>query len=300
MMRGIVATVVAVAAIAIALVLVNGGAFNPPSPSPPEASASSPLATPPVTRPPATPPTARPSATPLDTSIVASGTVVPLRSADLAARVSGIVGSVYVHERTEALANQLLVKLDQATYQAAVNVAEADVRRATATVEQAQLQLSLLPPDASQGQIEAVQANLRVAQAELELARQTLTSAQTALSQTEIRAPFAGTIADVAVEVGEQAVAGVTVVTIGDTSGWLIETTDLSELEVVRIAVGDPAIVTLTALPDLTITGTVDRIQVRGTSEDGGVVFAVAIRPDGNNPELRWGMSATVRIKPSG
>jgi hypothetical protein len=54
------------------------------------------------------------------------------------------------------------------------------------------------------------------------------------------------------------------------------------------------------ALPELTIDGTVDRIQVRGASDDGGVVFAVAIRPDDHHAELRWGMSATVHIKPSG
>ncbi len=225
---------------------------------------------------------------------------MPLRSAELATRVSGVVAAIYVRDGSEAATNQLLLKLDQATYLAAIDVAESLVGRATAEVEQAQLQLDQLPPDASPGQIESVQANLRLAQAELELARSTLSDAQTALAQTEVRAPFGGTIAEVTVEVGEQAVAGQTVITIGDISGWLIETTDLSELEVVRLAVGDRATVDIEALPDLVIDGTVDRIQVRGTSADGGIVFAVAIRPDSHNPKLRWGMSATVHIRPSG
>jgi HlyD family secretion protein len=226
--------------------------------------------------------------------------VVPLRSADVAARISGVVANVYVHDGSEAAASQLLVKLDQSTYLAAVNVAEADLRRANAAVEQAQLQLEQLPPDASPGQIEAVQANVRVAQAERDLAQSTLSEAQTALQQTEIRAPFAGTVADVLIEAGEQAVAGQTLLTIGDTTGWLIETTDLSELEVVRVAVGDRATITFDALPGRPMEGTVERIQVRGTSADGGVLFAVSIRPDTISPDLRWGMSATVRIRPSG
>jgi len=225
---------------------------------------------------------------------------VPLRSADLATRVSGVVSGIYVSEGTDAAANQLLLKVDQSTYLAAIDVAEAEIRRATAAVQQLQLQLDQLPPDASPGQIESVQTNLRLAEAELELARSTLTDAQTALTQTEVRAPFAGTIADVGVEVGEQAIAGQTVISIGDMRGWLIETTDLSELEVVRVAVGDRATVTFGALPDLELEGTVDGIQVRGTNAEGGVVFAVAIRPDSHDPALRWGLSATVRITPSG
>ena len=193
-----------------------------------------------------------------------------------------------------------MVMLDQATYIAAVGVAEDVLSRANTVVAQAQLQLDQLPPDASPGQIESVQANLRVAEAERDLAESTLTEAQTALQQTEVRAPFAGTVADVLIEAGEQAIAGQTLLTIGDTGGWLIETTDLSELEVVRIAVGDRAALSFDALPGQTTDGTVESIQVRGTSAQGGVVFAVSIRPDVTSPDLRWGMSATVRISPSG
>lgn len=298
MIKGIVATVVAVAVLAVGLALVDNGAFNSPTASPVTPPPSSPTVSP--TRTPTSPPTPRPSATPIDTSVVASGVVVPLRSAELATRVGGVVAAVYVRDGSNAAANQLLLQLDQSTYRAQVDVAEADIRLATAAVEQAQLAVEQLPPDANPGQVGFVQANLRLAEADLDLARTTLGSAEAALLQAEVRAPFAGTIADVAVEVGEQAIAGQTVITIGDSTGWLIETTNVSELEVVRLAVGDPASVSFEALPDLVIDGTVDRIQVRGTTADGGVVFAVAIRPDVDRDELRWGMTATVRIRPSG
>jgi len=300
MIRGIVATIVAVAVLAVGIVLISAGAFDPapPTASPVTSPSSSPSAAP--TRTPITSPSPRPSASPIDTSVVASGVVVPLRSAELATRLSGVVSSLYVHEGSQAEANQLLLKLDQLTYQAQVTFAAEAVGRATAAVELAQLQVEQVPPDASPGQVEFVQASLRLAEAELDLARSTLGSAQAALLQTEVRAPFAGTIADVSIEVGEQAIAGQTVITIGDSTGWLIETTDVSELEVVRLAVGDRATVSFDALPDLVIEGTVDRIQVRGTTEDGGVVFAVAIRPDVHSDELRWGMTAIVRVRPSG
>jgi RND family efflux transporter MFP subunit len=297
MMRGVVAAIAAIAVIAIAFALLQRG-VPPPSASPePSASVASP-------RPSASPPpdasaSVRPTPS-IETGVVASGTVVPLRSADLAARISGVVLSVFVHDGSEASANQLLVRLDPSTYTAAVAVAEAALGRANAAVEQAQLQVEQLPADATPGQIEAAQANLRLAEAERDLAQTTLSEAQTALQQTEIRAPFAGTVADVAIEAGEQAIAGQTLLTIGDTTGWLIETTDLSELEVVLVAVGDRATLSFDALPGETVDGTVERIQVRGTSADGGVLYAVSIRPDITSPDLRWGMSATVRISPSG
>jgi hypothetical protein len=47
------------------------------------------------------------------------------------------------------------------------------------------------------------------------------------------------------------------------------------------------------------LSGHVDRIQVRGTGDAGNVVFAVAIRPDVHDPDLRWNMTAEVRITPS-
>jgi RND family efflux transporter MFP subunit len=301
-MRSIVATVILVAAVAAAVLLAGSGAFNGPTPTPAVASPSSPpVATPAPTRAPvATPPTFRPSPTPIDTNVVAEAVVVPLRSANLATSVSGLVDAVYVRDGSEVLSGQLLMKLDQSTYLTAISIAQEDVATATAAVRLAELNLEQLPPDASPGQIESVQAQLDLAESNLELARSKLSGAQTALQQTEVRAPFAGTIADVELSVGEPAIAGQTVISIGNTSSWLIETTDVSELEVVRLAVGDRASVTFTALPDVSVEGTVDRIQVRGSSDEGGVVFAVAIRPDTHIDQLRWGMSATVRIRPSG
>ena len=285
------------------VVFVLNGVAAAPTPSPTVSPSSAPSSTPsspPTLRPsPTATATARPSPTPIDTSIRASAVVIPLRSADLSVPVSGIVDAIYVHELGEAENEQLLLRLDQSTYLAEINVAQADVTRSEAAVERAQLQVDELPPDASLGQIESAQAELRLAEAELDVSRSALNEAQTALRQTELRAPFAGTVAAVNVEVGEQAVAGHPLVTIGDLSGWLIETTDLSELEVVRIAVGDPATITFEALPDLVLAGRVDRIQVRGTGESGQVVFAVAIRPDQHDPRLRWNMTAMVRIRPS-
>jgi RND family efflux transporter MFP subunit len=275
-----------------ALVLL-GGAFVGPRPTP------SPTVAPSVTPRPSASPTFRPSPTPIDTSIRASAVVVPQRSADLSLAVSGIVDTLFVHEQDAVTAGQLLVRLNQATYIAAIDRAQKALTLAEEKVTGAQRVVDQPPVDATPAEIADAQAALRLAQAERDVAAAALNEAQVALRQTELRAPFAGTVAQLNIERGEEAAAGRPVVTIGDLSGWLIETTDLSELEVVRVAVGDAATVTFDALPGLVLTGHVDRIQVRGTGEAGNVVFAVAIKTDTHNPQLRWNMTATVRITPS-
>lgn len=280
--------------VAMALVvLLLGGAFAGPRPTP------SPSVRPSASVSPRPSASVRPSPTPRDTSIRATAVVVPQRSADLSLPVSGIVDQVLVDELDDVTVGQLLVRLDQSTYQAAINLAQDELDRAEASLAQAQRQVDRLPPDASPDQIESAQAELRLAETERNVAESTLSEAQVALRQTELRAPFNGTVAAIDVERGEQALAGEPVATIGDLSGWLIETTDLSELEVVRVSVGDVATLTFDALPDLVLAGLVDRIQVRGTGPAGNVVFAVAVRPDTHDEQLRWNMTATVRLTPS-
>jgi RND family efflux transporter MFP subunit len=293
------AAVIAVAIVLLAL--VAGGYIGAPRPTatPVAAPSPSPRGTPASTpRASATPRASIPSIepTPVDNSVVASAIVVPQRSAELAWPLAGRIRELRIREQQEVVADQLLARLDPATQQAALDVATADVARAEAALARAQLRVDQLPPDATAAQIEAAQAELVLAETELEVARSTLTEAEVALGQTELRAPFAGTVAAIGANVGEQVAAAEPVVALGDLSSWYIETTDLSELAVVRVAVGDRATVTFGALPDLVVEGTVDRIQVRGTTDAGGVNFAVVIRPEEHHPELRWNLSATVRI----
>jgi RND family efflux transporter MFP subunit len=304
--RGLTAGVVAVALAVLAVVVLVAGRLQSndqttPIASPPGTPTAITTARPTPTPSPRPSPTPTPTATatPIDPAVVGAGIVVPRRSADLALPITAPVTLVAVREEEEVFTGELLVRVDQSTRQAAVEVAMADVERAEAAVDRARLQLEQLPLDAGPAQRESAQADLRLAQAELGVARTTLAEAELALTQTELRAPFAGTVAWIGVSVGEQAIAGEPVISLGDLSGWFIQTTDLSELNVLRLSVGDRAEVTFDALPDLVLPGTVDQIQVRGTAQQGGVRFDVFIRPDEHHPELRWNMSANVRITPA-
>jgi RND family efflux transporter MFP subunit len=292
MNRSLVSGVAIGVVLMAALVLLLGGALIGPRASP--SPSSGPSATP---RPSATP--VRPSPTPIDTSIRATAVVVPLRSSDLSLAASGIVDQIYVHERDQVVVGQLILRLDQEAASNAINLAQGKLAKADELLTKAQTIVDRLAPDATPAEIADAQSDLRLAQSDRNIASSELTEAQLALAQTELRAPFAGTVAQINVERGEQADAGATLATIGDLSGWLIQTTNLNELEMVHVHVGDTATVTFEALPNLTLSGHVDSIQVRGTGEAGNVVFAVAIKPDTTSDQLRWNMTATVRITPS-
>ena len=179
-----------------------------------------------------------------------------------------------------------------AVAEAAVAQAEANLAQAESGVGSAQAALDLLREGATPEQIEAAQA--AVAQAEANLA-----AAQTALDQTVLVAPFDGTVSEVLARVGEQVnpmQAVQPVIVLGDLSTMQVETTDLRETDVGRIAVGQEVDITFDALPDAVLRGHVVRISPKASSEQGGVNYTTIIEFDEFDPRLRWGMTAYVNI----
>jgi HlyD family secretion protein len=91
-------------------------------------------------------------------------------------------------------------------------------------------------------------------------------------------------------------VPGQTVIVLGDLSRYRIETTDLSERDVTRIQIGQPASVFIEALGEQ-FTGEVIDIDRVSSTLGGDVVFKVTIGLDEQPHGLLWGMSADVQIQ---
>jgi multidrug resistance efflux pump len=83
---------------------------------------------------------------------------------------------------------------------------------------------------------------------------------------------------------------------IADLNHLQVETTDLSEIDVAQISLGDTAIITLDALPELVLDGTVVSIAPKADS-GAGVNFPVVIELSEIPAALRWGMTAFVDIE---
>jgi HlyD family secretion protein len=183
-------------------------------------------------------------------------------------------------------------------------------RREDVAIAQAQLQEALGRLATAQAQVRQAEANLAqvkkgpsaedvaTARAEVDQARAALEKAQVALDETELRAPFAGTVASLDLKVGEQVAAGTPIVRLADLSTWQIETDDLTELGVVGISQGDPAKITFDAIPDLELSGKVTRVKIIGENKRGDMTYTVIVTPDQQDARLRWNMTASVSIEP--
>lgn len=134
-------------------------------------------------------------------------------------------------------------------------------------------------------------AEARIANAEAQLA-----AAKATIADLELVAPFDGVISAVHINPSEWVAPGSPVLLIADLSHLQVETTDLSEIDVAQISVGDTAIVTLDALPDLVLEGTVISIAPKAAA-GAGVNYPVIIELSEIPAALRWGMTAFVDIE---
>jgi HlyD family secretion protein len=176
---------------------------------------------------------------------------------------------------------------------AQIRAAQAAVQAAEAQQDIAQAQLDLLQAGATAEEVAVAQAAVAQAAAALETAR-------VAIDRSEVRAPFAGTVGAVLVRTGELVAPGQPLVTLGDLSTLWVETTDLDEIDVARVAVGQQAALTFDALPERVFTGRVTRISPMAEPGAGGVNYTVIVELEDLDPAIRWGMTAFVDIEVGG
>jgi len=131
-----------------------------------------------------------------------------------------------------------------------------------------------------------------------ELLTARLAAAQEAFESFELRAPFAGVVTDVNTTVGELLGPGKYAIQMADLSQWFVETSDLTELEVVKVKEGQVVQVTPDALPGVTLTGKVVSIGQSSRVQGGDVLYTVKIKLDNSNPQLRWGMTVQCTFNP--
>ncbi|MFO7696369.1 MAG: HlyD family efflux transporter periplasmic adaptor subunit, partial [Anaerolineae bacterium] len=267
--------------------------------------------------------------TPLIEEIGANGEVVPERWASLACSAGATSLAIDVATGDAVAEGQLLATCHDARLTAAVSQAKANLTRAqeayaritgappVATIASAEAALAnaraqfdrleraeaeAIELAAAQADIDAAEANLaslkagasdkeRVAAAQdVQAAERNLEQAEAALS---IVAPFDGVIAQVQARSGEAIGALQPVLVLADLSRLQVVTTDLSEVDVLKIRVGQPVRVVLDALAGQTLPGEVVHIAPRSTGTSS-VYYPVTIALDTVPEGLRWGMTAYI------
>jgi len=66
---------------------------------------------------------------------------------------------------------------------------------------------------------------------------------------------------------------------------------------VVRISVGDQAIITFDALPDLKFNGQIQTVNTVGENRQGDITYSVYSDIDQLDDRLRWNMTCSVMIQ---
>jgi len=207
-------------------------------------------------------------------------------------------------ERAEALADLVAAQKRRDDLKRSLNWyvgKPSEIDQAILDAELAQAQAGLQQAELAWGKVKqgSNPQDLALAEARVTQATSQLAAAEEALAQMELRAPFAGTVLSNALKAGEYAASGVPVAWLADDSAWQVETTDLSEVDVVRVQAGSPASITLDALPEVVMSGVVESVRGYGENRQGDITYTAVIGLTDPDPRLRWNMTAFIAIETS-
>ncbi len=192
------------------------------------------------------------------------------RTAQVRARVAGIVQRQLFREGSEVQANQALFQIDDAPYQASLASAQASLARAEANLMQAQAQAQRDQPlveahaISQQDYVSAV-AQQKLAQADVAAAKAAIQSAQINLAYASVTAPIAGHIGRALVTEG--ALVGQSEVT----PLALVQQTNPMYVNVSQSVTEVLALRKAIASGQLKSAGSADSAQVRIVLDDGSL-----------------------------
>jgi HlyD family secretion protein len=276
----------------------------------------------------------------LEAIVSASGKVEPERQVDISAETMGKVVSLSVKEGDIVKAGQPLLEIDPRNLETTVQNREASLATARSQLEQTRSQVENSRVSLKQAQdtlkryeemnkagliareqFERAQNDVKMRQTDLLVSEQsvrtqeqrirqeeaTVANARFDLAKVRLSAPISGIVTRLNVEEGETAVvgtmnnAGTVLLTIADLA--VIETeVEVDETDIPFVQVGQPATVTIDAIPNKTFPGMVTEvgnspIQATGAGATARATnFKVVVRIEGHVPNVRPGFTCTAEI----
>jgi HlyD family secretion protein len=284
-------------------------------------------------------------------SVSASGKIKPEVEIKISPFISGEVVKLLVKEGDEVKQGQLLAEIDPEIYKssfeqsmAMLNGQKAGLANAKANLSQVKAQfnntritferndklfkqqtISAADFDAAKAAFDVAKAQVEAAEQNVEAAKYNVSSSEAALKQskenlsrTSIYAPNSGTISKLSVEVGERVTgasqfsSGTEIMRIANLNNMEVNV-DVNENDIVRVKLGDTALIEVDAYLNRKFKGIVTQIansaNTTGVSADQVTNFNVKIRilqssyqdlMKSDRPNIspfRPGMSATVDIQ---
>jgi HlyD family secretion protein len=213
-----------------------------------------------------------------------AGTINACRRARLAPATGGQIAKLQVHKGDRVQAGEVLIELWNQDIKAQLELAQRDAVSSTERASEActnakvaradaerwtrMLEQKLVAEDAAQrviGEADARDAGCRAASQDIKVAAARVDAARAMLERTRVRAPFAGTVAEINGELGEfvtpspVGVATPPSVDLIDNSCLYI-TAPIDEVDAPHIRAGMPALISLDAFPGKRYDGHVRRV----------------------------------------
>ncbi len=248
-------------------------------------------------------------------SVQATGTARPLTSVVATPEVDGIIETVNVGLDDVVAEGQTLLTVRNDDLDREVRQAELDLRQQRADTNEAQQAYNDVYYAEGAAAAESLLVPLESARLQLEIAQEAYDQAVARAASRTVKAPASGSVvamnavAGAAVGAGGSGSGGASS-SAGGSSGPLIQIADLSqmsvsvqvnEVDISRIAVGQGARVSFSALPGVVLDGEVTRISTMASADEYGysygvVTYDVEVLIPEPVPELKPGMTASVEV----
>jgi len=249
-------------------------------------------------------------------AVSASGSVRPVSSVVVTPEVDGIIDQVYVQEGSVVNAGDTLFTIKNDSLDKAVKQAEIELKTAKNTTSASYTTYSNAydayydgtGPEQAVYDTQSAYENAVLAQ---QTAQQNYDDAVAQAAKRTVTAPTAGSVVTMNAISGASLGSTGTAGTTGTTGSSLIQIADLSQMtvtvqinesDVSKIAVGQSATVTFSALPGVTLDATVTHVSTMSTTDaasgsTGIVTYGVDLLIPSPAATLKPGMTASVSIK---
>jgi HlyD family secretion protein len=215
---------------------------------------------------------------------------------NIQSQVMGRVEKIFVKEGSQVKKGDLLCLLERKSYEANLNLQKARYEQA---------KNSFVRIDSLYKKQLVSDEEYERAKTEYEVAKANYEDALDKYEKTEIRSPISGTVVKLNIEEGETVIIGTmnnpgtVMMVIADLSAMLA-VIEVSERDVVDVKVGNPAKITLDALPDTFFMGKVVRVGyvpiTQATATEKITNFEIEIELADTSALLRPGMSVHCEI----
>lgn len=254
--------------------------------------------------------------------VVSTGTVTPDVEVVVKSKAGGEITSFPFNEGDRIKKGETIVKLDPKTEETRARQAEASVLIAGAKLEKARVSLrdaeiklrraeelfregiiSRQELDDAGITLEKSRTDLKLGEAEVLQATEAFKEAKERLDDTQIRAPFTGTILKKDVDAGQvisstlsSASEGTPLFSMANLDNIYVNA-QVDEVDISRISVDQTVTVAVDSLPGRSFKGRVERIAPKGKVERTVTIFdVVIIITDKDKEFLKPGMTAAVSI----